>query len=153
MQRFWIFQFDRPFQLQEEEILLHSANSFLQKWATHGTMILSDVQLLFHQFLFIQTQPESVTASGCAIDTLQKELKIIFEAQQWKVVDAGIIFYKTDSGFSPLHFSQVENAIHQGIITKDTLLVDISLGGTENPNHLLLPASESWVKRYLSAKV
>ena len=53
MQRFWIFQFDRPFQLQEEEILLHSVNSFLQKWATHGTMILSDVQLLFHQFLFI----------------------------------------------------------------------------------------------------
>ena len=72
----WIFQTDRKFSSIEKEIISTRITNFVSQWETHNRPVYSSFKL-FDYFLCIFADESSYVTSGCSVDSLVKEIKLI----------------------------------------------------------------------------
>ena len=153
MQRFWIFQLSAPLSEMQSSLLGAEIACLLLQWKTHGQAMKAEYRLLHQQFLYIHTPEGTPGASGCSIDSLKSGVTEILKKMHLTDAGAGTIFYRTGKGFSPIPFAEVKKAIETGQLRADTEVIDLSLGGTENPDRICTALSNTWMRRYLPTEV
>ena len=72
----WIFRTDRKFSSIEKEIISTRITNFVSQWETHNRPVYSSFKL-FDYFLCIFADESSYVTSGCSVDSLVKEIKLI----------------------------------------------------------------------------
>src|SRR5687768_5291934 len=75
--RVWVFQADRFFTADEENIIREAISEFIPKWASHGNEIYGDFAIIESLFLVVGADEQKSPASGCSIDSLNRYLQQI----------------------------------------------------------------------------
>lgn len=147
--RVWVYQADRPLNEVEQALIEKTAPAFLDSWATHGKPLKASYRLFHNQFLVIGVDEVQQAASGCSIDSsvsfvraLEKELEVSF-------LDRGkVAFVSGDKVFLEA-IPQLKSSIASGRITADTQTFNnLVASKQELEEKWLLPAKETWLKRY-----
>lgn len=149
--RVWIYQADRKLNEVEISMLEKAAPVFLENWAAHGKPLRSSFRLFHEQFLVLAVEEAAQAASGCSIDSsvafvqsLEKELGLSFTNR------TKIAFIMDDEVFLEA-LPGLKNSIATGKITAETQTFNNLVSNIQElEEKWLLPARETWLKRYFS---
>lgn len=145
--RVWIYQSNRLLSLSEAleaEQLLHT---FTASWKSHGTPVKGAGYLFFGQFFILMADETATGVSGCSTDSsvhFVKELEQHFGIQ---LFDRTTLAFVVNDKIERLPLSQLNYAIQQGFIRRDTLFFNNNvLSKQELEDQWIIPAGESWLK-------
>jgi len=146
----WVYQADRFITSSEEKIITTALISFCQQWAAHGQPLRTSFKIEHHYFIILGVDEQYSNASGCSIDgsvhtlkALQQELSIDFfdrsrvafhlnnEVKTYSIPDTKKFFSAREFDGNTLVFNNI-------VTTKAAL-----------DTQWLVPASESWVAKYI----
>ena len=96
--RVWVFGTDRALDAAESKRLLGIVDSYLSRWAAHGTPLASARDWRDDHFLTIAVDQRTAGASGCSIDALFHQLQDLERASGIAIVGGGRIFYRDAKG-------------------------------------------------------
>lgn len=149
--RVWIYQADRKLNEAELSLIEEAAPGFLEKWATHGKPLKSSYRIFHKQFLVIAVEETVQAASGCSIDSsvgfvraLENELEVSF-------TDRSKVAFVLDGEVYLEALPGLKTSIEAGKITADTQTFNNLVSNKQElEENWLLPARETWLKRYFS---
>ncbi len=147
--RLWIYQADRILSESEQEKISILGNQFLANWAAHGSDLKSSMKLLHHRFLIIAVDEEVHVASGCSIDSCVNFVKTVGENLNIDWFDrTKVAFIYNDEVFME-SINDLKQIISEGKINQNTLTFNNLVQNVgEFDEKWLLPANETWLKRY-----
>ena len=150
--RIWIYQCNRALSPQEEADILEKANQFTRTWSAHGNELKADAAILYNQFLILSVNEEENGASGCSIDksfTFIQDLEFKYRIN-WLDRSQLAFYIDNEVNLSPL--SELKIKIDTGTITKDTLIFNNLVDKKGDLEHKwIIPAKDSWIKKYFKA--
>jgi len=153
MQDFWIFQLNTPLNSTQADFIETGLQKILATWNAHGTSLTAESKIMHQQFVYIGLKADSARASGCSIDSLVKSVQELITGQGLILAESGTIFIRSEQGFYPIDFRNIENLILSGEIKPDTIIADISLGKHKDYKGIMTPACDTWLGRYFTGKV
>ena len=148
--RIWIYQSNRFLTDAEVGLIQSSVNAFVASWATHGKPLRAEVMIVHNAFVIVSVDEEQAKASGCSIDksvnwisTLGRDLHIDF-------LDRMQIAYKDEQNtVQIIPMKEFELLASNKQIESDSLVFNnLVFTGNELKCAWLIPASESWHKRF-----
>ena len=75
--RIWIYASEKKLTNDQTDYILKSISTHLQNWEAHKTPLTAGVTILESHFIIIALDEIKNEASGCSIDTLQKNIQEI----------------------------------------------------------------------------
>jgi hypothetical protein len=147
--RIWIYQASRNLTAQEETWLLEQLQSQLSQWAAHGEALQASAHIEYGRFVVLALNENLNAASGCSIDASTRWLKELGTALQLDFFDRSLCYLTTTGLIENLTLSQIKEAIHNGIITDNTLIFNnLVKNKQELSSQWKQPASSSWLSKY-----
>lgn len=149
--RVWVYQSDR--RLTEAEVLFikEAAPAFLNEWATHGNPLRASFQLIENQFLVLAVEESAQAASGCSIDSSVSFIKALEKELQLSFMDRAKVAFAMENQVILEALPQIRNSIAAGKITAETQTYNTLVNNKQElEEKWLLPAKETWLKRYFS---
>src|SRR5690606_28629779 len=136
---------------KQEELIIGSIKDLLKTWDTHGKELSADVLFFERQLLIIFLNDESISASGCAVDSLNREVISIINAENRKLADRNKIPLYYQNKIDLVDRMSIKDLYDQGHVTDEYSLINITLPFERSKgfNQFLLPIKESWLKEYL----
>jgi len=96
--RVWVFGADRALSAPEAKRLLGVVDSWLARWAAHGTPLASARDWRDDRFLTIAVDERAAGASGCSIDALFHQLQELERTLGLTLVSGGRVFWRDAAG-------------------------------------------------------
>ena len=93
----WIFGISPVLDDAKRDVMLQRVDSFLDKWASHGTPIDSAREIRDGAFLIVAAEATS-ERSGCSIDRLFGTLKQLEQDLGVKILDPNRVFFRHGDG-------------------------------------------------------
>jgi hypothetical protein len=147
--RIWIYQSDRKLSGEEQEFIQKNTESFLVEWTAHGNSLYAGMQILHNQFLVIGVNEAVNEASGCSIDKSVNYVRELGKALNIDLLQKSKIAIKQNAQIHLVDFSEISHAISNGMISKETRVFNNAIWNKhELESSWLLPAADSWLKRY-----
>jgi len=144
--RVWIYQGSRAFIEKEEKEINEQLLQFYTQWQAHGAPVKGWAKLLFRQFVVIIADETDVMVSGCSTDSSVRVVKSIERQYDVNFFDRMMITFLVKNKAEMLPFNQVQYAIENGYINKDTLLFNnVVTTKKELLEKWLVPLNESWL--------
>lgn len=152
--RVWVYVSDKAFSAEAEEGLKHDTEAFLEGWNAHGTSLSASYEILDKHFLIISADEEKFSASGCSID---KQLRFVKEAEQkygLSFLNRLIVAYREGHEVKTVHASKIPALLASGEINENTPVFNVGVGNdVELKNNFEIPLKQSWLAKFISAKV
>ncbi len=147
--RVWIYQADRVLSVEEQETINTTGNQFLAQWAAHGSDLKSAMKLLHDRFMIIAVDEGIHAASGCSIDSSVSFVKQLGEDLKINWFDRTKVAFIYDDEVFMESINNLKQIISEGKITQNTLTFNNLVQNVgEFDEKWLLPANETWLKRY-----
>lgn len=149
--RIWIFQTDRPLTAEEKNLAEDRLLEFTNEWAVHGNPFNTSYTIQHHHFIILAADESSQNASGCSIDSSVRVLKELEQLLKINLFDRNLIAFWTDAKVTLIPLAELKQKFQSGILNEQSLAFNnlISTRG-DLERTWLLPAGETWLKRYLS---
>ena len=148
--RLWVYQSNRPFKTDEEEILKREVAAFCGKWATHNNAMRTSFSIEHHHFLLLAVDGTHQEASGCSIDDSVHLVQQLGQKLDINFLDRAKIAFLEKGVVILVPLTDLKNRFANGTLQPNQLTFSIQLttkGDWEERG--LVPASRSWVSRYL----
>ena len=100
--RAWVFAAERALTAEERAQLLETVDAFLAQWAAHGVPLVCGRDWRYDRFLLVAVDEEAAGVSGCSIDALTRQLKVMEDTLGLALLDNG-----------PVHFRREDHAIER----------------------------------------
>lgn len=147
--RVWIYQSDRSINTDEVHIISMHAENFLNEWAAHGVPLQSSFRIFHDKFLIISVDEQAAKASGCSIDASVALIRSLEQKIGINFFDRSKVAFLINEEVFLHDMTAIKELVSEGVITNQTptfnnLVKDIS----ELEQQWVIPAGESWIKRY-----
>lgn len=122
--RVWIYRSIIELNESEERDIQQQAQSFINEWASHGTKLKADFEIVHHHYLVFIVDEQSAKASGCSIDS-----SVAFVRQLENKYNLGL-FNRMEIGFLKddevvfHHYNDLKEAYDRGDIVDSDLVFD-----------------------------
>lgn len=147
--RLWVYGAGRPFTAAELATIEAATPAFLDNWATHGMPLQASYQVLMGQFLLLAVDEAKQQASGCSIDSSTGFVRELEQKLGISLTDRSLVFFLMDDVVTAFPLSQLKQLAGQEAISPQTTLINTLVATKkELDSQWLLPAGESWLKRY-----
>lgn len=144
--RVWVYQSSRAFIDKEAKEVNEQLHQFYAHWQSHGAPVKGWAQLLFNQFIVVMADETNVGVSGCSTDASVKVIKSIERQYDVKMFDRMMLTFLVNGKSQMLPFGQVQYAIDNGYINKDTPLFNNTIETKkELLENWLIPIKDSWL--------
>ena len=148
--RIWIYQSVRKFTEAEKHAISDALSAFTEAWVAHGNPLKTSFKIFYDQFIVLAADESFNEASGCSIDGSVREIKQIDVQYQLNLFDRTNVAFKKDS-IEVINLSNLSKALGEGVWQGDTLVFNNVLTTKgELEKAWILPASQTWLKRYLT---
>lgn len=150
--RVWVYLAERPLSASEETWVQEKLQAFCQGWEAHRQPLQASFEIKAHQVIILAVDEAQAAASGCSID---KSLHLLAELESHlglRLTDRGLTGVWRGEHYDTYPFAQVKQAVAQGLIGADDLLLILDqshLGAL--PEGLHRPAGSTWLAKYFSA--
>lgn len=150
--RVWVYQSDRAFSEQDKTLIISKLVAFCNQWHTHGSTMPSSFDIKYDQFIVLAVDESQLGASGCSIDSSVKVLREVENLLNVNLLDSGKIAYLTDEIVKVTFLPDIKKHILQGQLQKSSKVFNPSVNKKADlENQWLIPAQESWLKRYFAS--
>ena len=147
--KIWIYQSERKLTIEEQEFVQKNTESFLVEWTAHGHLLQAGMQLLYDQFLIIGVNEAVNEASGCSIDKSVNYVTELGNALNIDLLQRSKIAVKNNTKIHLVDFSEIKKAINEGMISEESEVFNNAIVTKQDlESNWLLPATDSWIKRY-----
>ncbi len=144
--RVWIYQSNRAFIEKEELEINEQLHHFYAQWKSHGAPAKGWAKLLFKQFVVVIADESEVQLGGCSIDDAMRQIKSFERQYDVNFFNRLLITFLIKSKAEMLPLNQVQYAIDNGYINKDTLMFNnVIANKKELLEKWLVPLNESWL--------
>jgi hypothetical protein len=150
--RVWIYQSDRKLNDRDKEIISEQLLSFTNQWLVHGQPLKASFDVRFDQFVILSVDEEYNATSGCSIDTSVKAIKQLEILLNVNFFDrSNVAFLQNDQVYT-IRISMLGQKLQEGVWSNSTLTFNnVIPTKIELETQWLVPAKDTWLKRYLSA--
>ncbi len=138
----WVFGFkNNPSSKQLEDVCVE-VNNFLEEWRSHGRAINSSHSILENRFLVLVANG----SSGCSIDSMRKDIKIILNKHGIDLSDFTDVFWKNDNNINCSSRSEFSEILKNQSVE---YVYDLSLSalGSLKTNGLSKEYKDSWAAK------
>lgn len=148
--RIWIYQVNRKFNSEESMIISQALRAFTEGWLVHGSPMRASFSLRYDQFVILAADEDANTASGCSIDDSVRTFKRLGSALTMDFFDRTLVAFKKGDHVFTIPSSDLKTKLTDGLWNGETLVFN-NLVNTKRDlsNAWLVPARNSWLKRYL----
>lgn len=152
--RIWIYQATRKFTESEKNTISDTLTTFTHSWVAHGNPLKTSFTILYDQFIVLAADENFNEASGCSIDS---SVRVIWQLDEQFSLS---LFDRTKIGFLkgeqvemiPLH--ELPRALTEGRWSSTSQFFNNVLETkAQLKNGWIIPANQSWLKRYLAQTV
>lgn len=152
--RIWIYAATRPFADEECEYISARLETFIPNWQAHGANLEAAFDILHKRFVVIAVDEGLQNATGCSIDACVSELKDISKVLNIDLFNRMQVIYRDldNNLVVSCSIAELKEMIAHHDFPDDTLVFNNSITTLgELRKAWEIPATESWVSRYLSA--
>ena len=149
--RVWTFGSDRALDAEQEKLLLHGVDEYLEGWKAHGAPLTVGREWRDGRFLAVAVDQSDTGATGCSIDGLFRVLQQLESTTGANLVGGGRVFYRDGhAGVRCVSRGEVAALASSGAITPDTVVFDTTLADLGSwRGNFEQPARKSWVAELL----
>jgi hypothetical protein len=125
--RCWVFGSSRPL-LPQEPLVEKRLKPFFSQWNAHGLPVSGRWRILYDRFLVILREPEGAEVSGCSIDSMVSEIKLLETEMKTSLLDSSRIFFRNQAGLiEAVTRLEFKNLAMAGEINPETEVFDTTL--------------------------
>ncbi len=153
--RCWVFGSSKPLS-EDQPGLRERLDRFFSQWQSHGEAVSGRWRILDGRFLVVLREPEGAEVSGCSIDSMVGEVKLLERELDTRLLDSSRIFYRNAEGVvdsvNRLEFKALaaEGRIHPETEVFDTTLTNLA---DLRPGLFSKPLKDSWHARLFEQAV
>jgi len=151
MQKQWVHILKNPISAEDKSTLVGSLSTLLKSWDSHGKELSADVVILNDQLLIIYLDENSISASGCSVDKLNREISSIINSSKKELADRNMVPLYSGKEIEFVDRLNIKEMYEQNHITADHSLVDVNATYevTRGFEQFLVPIHDSWLKNYI----
>lgn len=149
--RVWIYQAGRKFSETEKNTISQTLSSFTDQWAAHGSPLKTSFKVFHDQFIVLTADESFNEASGCSIDSSVHVIKKIDDQFSLDLFDRTKVAFLKKNNVMVLCLNDLSKGLSENMWQQDTLTFNntVSTKG-ELDERWVVPANETWLKRYLT---
>ncbi|MFB9862925.1 hypothetical protein [Rufibacter immobilis] len=151
--RVWAYQINRPLSVEEEAQMNQRLQDFVTEWSSHGRDLQASFSILEHHFLFLATNEQVASASGCSIDKSVSFLRQLEEDFNVKLFDRTQLAFREQSQVRTVAMADIKAQIAAGTLSPDSLYFDTlvqTVGALRE--QWPKPAKDTWLARYFQSQ-
>lgn len=149
--RIWVYQGNRPFTPNEEELVNKVLRSFCSDWAAHGEPLKASFRIEKSQFLIMAVDEDYHNPSGCSIDSSVGVLRQIHTATGVDLLDRTKIAFYLDDEVTLIPLSEIKAKITSGHLKASTMTFNLLASSkAEWEKKWQVTVENSWMAKYLS---
>lgn len=144
--RVWIFSAARPLTDGEQARLLTDVDQFIDQWGAHSVPLTAGRSLTYGQFLFVAVDQRAAGPSGCSVDALVRQMKLLQEEIGVELVNHAPVLYRRDTGVERVSREDFAELAATGDISLQTTVFNNTLTsvGEVRAGRWEVPAADSW---------
>ena len=146
--RIWIYQSNREFSSEEENVIKRNTKKFIDNWTRHGDDLKGSFTIVYNRFVVIAVDENFANVSGCSIDASVRFIQQIQSELNIDLLNKLHIAFKTNDDVNSVSLNDFRSFIANDKITQDTIvfnnLVDTK---ADFESKWEVPAKESWHQR------
>ncbi len=149
----WIYQADRTLNNEERDKIQEMGERFVADWSAHGSSLKARFKIFYDRFLVFFIDESQQEATGCSIDRSVHFIKGLESSFDMDLMDRKQIAYRHSNGISTLPFDQLDEALNNGVIDRDTTVFNnLVRSKKEFEEAWEIPLHASWHARMLKSK-
>lgn len=142
----WVYQANRNLEEREVIEIQEQMDQFTMQWESHGLPVQGFGRVFFGNTLIFIADEEKSGVSGCSTDGMVRVVKSIERQYQINLFDRMLLMFYVKEKYQRLPMNQVQYAIDEGYLQKDTLYFDVSVHTyAQLRDRYVIPISESWI--------
>ena len=148
--RIWMYQSERPFTIEETEMISGNAKHFINQWTRHGDDLKGSFTIKYNQFLILAVDEGFNNVSGCSIDASVRFVKQLENELHIDLMDKLKVSLKEGNAVSILQLNEFQKRAKEGKITAETIVFNNMVQTKEDlETKWEVPANLSWHQRFL----
>ena len=146
--RIWIYQSNREFSSEEENVIKRNTKKFIDNWTRHGDDLKGSFTMVYNRFVVIAVDENFANVSGCSIDASVRFIQQIQSELNVDLLNKLHIAFKTNDDVNSVSLNDFRSFIASDKITQDTIVFN-NLVNTKADfeSKWEVPAKESWHQR------
>jgi hypothetical protein len=150
--RLWIYQADKVFNSTQKQILSEDLLAFTNSWTAHGNPMKASFHLPYDHFILLAADEQQTQASGCSIDDSVHTIRAASQKTGIDFLDRTSIAFKKGDTIDLIPVKDLKKGFASGRWDADTLTFNNLITTKVLLSEWVIPAHQTWLKRYLSAK-
>lgn len=123
--RVWVFGSAERLSAERAAEMLATVDRYLGQWAAHGAPLSSGRDWRDDRFLTIAVDQRTAGASGCSIDGLYRELRVLESRLGTALVPSGWVYYRSPAGRTEaVSRDEFARLAADGAVTAETTVFD-----------------------------
>jgi hypothetical protein len=148
--RLWIFQSNKLFTQEQKQILSDGLLAFTDSWTAHGAPMKASFELPYDHFIILAADEQSASASGCSIDDSVRTIKALGVKAGLDFFDRKSVAFLKNNGIELIPLSDLKKEAASGRWGEQSHTVNTLVASKEDLSGWIVPAGQTWLKRYLS---
>jgi len=146
--RIWIYQSNREFSSEEENVIKRNTKKFIDNWTRHGDDLKGSFTMVYNRFVVIAVDENFANVSGCSIDASVRFIQQIQSELNIDLLNKLHIAFKTNDDVNSVSLNDFRLFIASDKITQNTIVFN-NLVNTKADfeSKWEVPAKESWHQR------
>lgn len=152
--RIWIYQAGRKFTEIEKNTISETLTTFTHSWVAHGNPLKTSFAIFYDQFIVLAADENFNEASGCSIDSSVRVIRQLDQQFSLGLFDRTKIGFLKDGQLEMIPLNELPLALAEGQWKPDSMVFNNVLSSKgELKNGWIVPANQTWLKRYLTKTV
>lgn len=151
--RIWIYQTDRFIEPEQRRILEEELLAFTSTWMAHGRPLESSFAILEDYFVVLGVNEQMNEVSGCSIDQSAQAIRHLQRRTGIDFFNRTLVPFEIDGRIRQFSMLELRKKFASGELNGDSVTFNIlenNLGALRHSWRI--PASKSWLKRYIGPK-
>jgi len=147
--KIWVYQMNRSLKPEEEQSISEDLRQFLDSWNAHQQPLKCSGKIFYHQFLVLAVDENFNQVSGCSIDKSVDFLHQLSDKYNVDLFERNLIAFLENEQVRLEPLMELKEKIREGDIQFEAITFNnLIKTKKELKNNWLIPAGESWMKRY-----
>lgn len=125
--RVWIFTAERLLSQGEQNRLLKEVDGFIDEWRAHDAPLAAGRELRYDRFLFVAVDQRKLDPSGCSIDALVRQMKVLEQEIGMELVNHAPVVFRQNDEIRRVPRDKFAELVASGKVGLDTTVFDNTL--------------------------
>jgi hypothetical protein len=151
--RLWVYQINRPLTQEEEARMNQLLQDFVTEWSSHGRDLQASFTIKERHFLFLATNEEVASASGCSIDKSVAFIRQLEQDFNVQLFDRTQLAFSQENRVQMVPMAKIKAEVTAGTLSPDSLYFDTlipTVGALRQ--QWPKPAKDTWLARYFQSQ-